>query len=341
MRENQGQYGHMASLVASLKERYSVFMRAIVFDTFGGPDVLHLREVTLPEPGPGQVRVAILAAGTNPVDAGNRQDGSWAGLHLPVIPGYDASGVIDAIGPGVTLFAPGDEVFYMANFPNNSRGTYAEYQVVDAALIARKPQTLTHVEAAALPLAGGTAYETIIRRLALSQGEWVLMYGAAGGVGSLALQMAVAQGAQVIAVARAHHHELLSELGAVACLDYTTQDVQASAQMIAGRKLDAIADFVGGETLAQSFGAIRPYGRAASIAGVRGELDQLLDLNLTFHGILVRPEQTRLAALDLLVSTGALRPIIDQVLPLEEAAQAHRRLESGHGQGKVVLSVHE
>ncbi len=316
-------------------------MHAIVFDTFGDPDVLNLQEVALPEPGPGQVRVAIFAAGTNPVDAGNRQDGSWAGLRPPVIPGCDASGVIDAVGPGVTHFAPGNEVFYMADFLHNSKGTYAEYQVIDAALLARKPQTLTHVEAAALPLAGGTAYETIIRRLALTQGEWVLMYGAAGGVGSLALQMAVAQGAQVIAVARAHHHALLSELGAVACLDYTTQEVEASAQTIAGRKLDAIADFVGGETVAQSLGAIRPYGRAASIAGVRGELDQLLDLNLTFHGILVRPERTRLEALGMLVSTGALRPIIDQVLPLEEAVQAHRRLESGHGQGKVVLSVRE
>ncbi|HEY6409907.1 MAG TPA: zinc-binding dehydrogenase [Ktedonobacteraceae bacterium] len=316
-------------------------MHAIVFDTFGDADVLHLQEVALPEPGPGQVRVAIFAAGTNPVDAENRQDGSWAGLRLPVIPGCDASGVIDAVGAGVTRFAPGDEVFYMADFLHNSQGTYAQYQVIDATLLACKPHILTHVEAAALPLAAGTAYETIIRRLALTQGEWVLMYGAAGGVGSLALQMAVAQGAQVIAVARAHHHALLSELGAVACLDYTTQDVVASAQTIAGRKLDAIADFVGGETLAQSFGTIRPYGRTASIAGVRGELDQLLDLNLTFHGILVRPEQTRLAAIDLLVSTGALRPIIDQVLPLEEAAQAHRRLESGHGQGKVVLSVRE
>ncbi len=316
-------------------------MRAIVYDTFGGPDVLHLREVSLPAPGAGQVRVAIYAAGTNPVDAGNRQDGSWACLHPPVIPGSDASGVIDSVGPGVTLFAPGDEVYYMVDFLNNSSGTYAEYHVVDAALIARKPKTLTHVEAAALPLAAGTAYETIIRRLALTQGEWVLMYGAAGGVGLLALQMAIAQGAHVIAVARAHHHALLKELGAVACLDYSTQDVLAEAQVIAGRKLDAIADFVGGETVAQSLEAIKPYGRAASIAGVRGDLDQMLDLNLTFHGILVRPEQTRLEALDILVSTGALCPIVDQVLPLEEAAQAHRRLESGHGQGKIVLSVRE
>lgn len=316
-------------------------MRAIVFDTFGSPDVLSLQDIACPEPGPGQVRVAIYAAGTNPVDAQNRQDGSWADLHPPVIPGCDASGVIDVVDPGVTTFAPGDEVFYMADFLHNPWGTYAEYHVIDAAFIAHKPKTLTHIEAAALPLAAGTAYETIVRRLAITQGEWVLMYGAAGGVGSLALQIAVAQGAQVIAVARTHHHELLSALGAVACLDYTTQDVLAEAQAIAGRKLDAIADFVGGETLAHSLTAIRPYGRVASIAGLSGDLDQVLDLNLTLHGILVRPERTRLMALDALIAPGALRPIIDQVLPLEEAAQAHRRLETGHGQGKIVLAVRE
>ena len=316
-------------------------MRAIVYDTFGGPDVLHLREVALPEPGPGQVRVAISAAGTNPVDAQNRQDGSWAGLHPPVIPGCDASGVIDVVGPGVTRFAPGDEVFYMVDFLHTTSGTYAEYQVVDVALIARKPQSLTHIEAAALPLAAGTAYEMIVRRLALTRGEWLLLYGAAGGVGSLALQLAVAQGAHVIAVARAQHHALLSALGAVACLDYTTQDVLAEAQAVAGRKLDAVADFVGGETVAQSLAVIRSYGRAASTVGVRGDLDRLLDSNLTLHGILVRPEQARLEVLGKMASTGALRPIIDQVLPLEEAAQAHRRLESSHGQGKIVLSVRE
>jgi NADPH2:quinone reductase len=314
-------------------------MRAIVFDRFGDPDVLQLREVTLPEPGAGQVRVAIHAAGTNPVDAGNRKDGSWAGLHPPVIPGSDASGVIDTVGPGVTGFSPGDEVFYMTDFLHNCWGTYAEYQVVDAALIAHKPQNLSHVEAAAVPLAAGTAYETIVRRLALTRGEWVLIYGAAGGVGSFALQLAVAQGAQVIAVARAHHHALLQELGAVACLDYTTQDVVVEAEAIAGRKLDAMADFVGGETLAQSLGVIRPYGRVASIVGLKGDLDLLLDLNLTLHGILARPDQRRLETLHALVARGALRPVIDQVLPLEEAAQAHRRLETGHGEGKIILQV--
>ena len=314
-------------------------MQSIVFETYGGPDVLHMDEFALPTPGPGQVRVAVYAAGTNPVDTGSRRGTTWSGVRAPAIPGCEASGVIDAVGPGVTQFAPGAEVYYMVEVRNNQRGTYAEYHVVDAAIIARKPHTLSHVEAAAIPLAAGTAYETIVRRLALAQGEWVLMYGAAGGVGTFAVQLAVTQGAQVIAVARTRHHSLLQELGAVACLDYTTQDVLVEAEAIAGRKLDAVADFVGGETLAQSLGSVRPYGRVTSIVGLQGDLDLLLDLNLTFHGILVHPDHKRLETFNALVSTRVLRPIIDQVLPLEEAAQAHRRLETGHGQGKIVLKV--
>ncbi|HEX7735135.1 MAG TPA: NADP-dependent oxidoreductase [Ktedonobacteraceae bacterium] len=314
-------------------------MRAIIFETHGSPDVLQLSEVAPPEPGPGQVRVAIHAAGTNPVDAGNRRDGSWAGLQLPAIPGYDASGTIDAVGPGVTAFARGDEVFYMADFLGNSHGTYAEYHVVNATLIAHKPKNLTHIEAAALPLAAGTAYEMVIRRLALTRGEWVLLYGAAGGVGSLALQMAAAQGARVIAIARAHHHALLQDLGAIACIDYTTQDILAKVQAIADGKVDGVIDCVGGETLARSLPTIKPYGRAASIVGLTGNLDLVLDMNLTLHGVLVRPDQTRLVALSQLISAGTLRPIVDQVLPLEEAAQAHRRLETHHGRGKIVLAM--
>ncbi|HEX8033774.1 MAG TPA: NADP-dependent oxidoreductase [Ktedonobacterales bacterium] len=313
-------------------------MRAIVIEAFGDPDVLQPREIDLPEPGPGQVRVAIYAAGTNPVETGNRRRARF-GIQLPAILGCDASGVVDALGPGVTTFAPGDEVFYMSDFQNTQWGTYAEYQVVGAAILARKPRTLSHIEAAALPLAGGTAYETIIRRLALTEGEWVLLYGAAGGVGILALQIAVAQGAHVIAVAREQHHPLLRKLGAAACLDYTTQDVLHEALAIAGRPMDAVADLVGGQTIARSLEVIRPFGRAATIAGIEGDLDLMILHNLTLHGILVRPDQARLEALRGLVDTGHLRPIIDQVLPLKEVAQAHRRLESSHGRGKIILQV--
>lgn len=325
-------------LAQRLIERTPSTMRAMVIDAFGDPDVFQPREIALPEPGPGQVRVAIHAAGTNPVETGNRRRSRF-GIQLPAILGCDASGVVDALGPGVTAFAPGDEVFYMSDFQNTQWGTYAEYQVVDATILARKPRTLSHLEAAALPLAGGTAYETIIRRLALTEEEWVLIYGAAGGVGTFALQIAVAQGAHVIAVTREQHHPLLRELGATACLDYTTQDVLQEALAIAGRPVDAVADFVGGDTITKSLEIIRPFGRAAAIAGIEGDLDLMILHNLTLHGILLRPDRARLEALREMVDAGKLRPVIDQVLPLTEVAQAHRRLESYHGRGKIILQV--
>lgn len=314
-------------------------MRAVVLNTFGGPEVLQLRDIPVPEAGPGQIRVAVHACGTNPVDAGNRRAGTWAGIQPPVILGYDVAGVVDAVGAGVSEIRPGDEVFYMADFLHNPSGGYAEYQVVDAAIVADKPERLSYIEAAAIPLAAGTAYEVVVRRLGIQPKEWLLLHGAAGGVGSFAVQIAVARGARVIAVASAPRHELLYRLGAAACIDYTKQDVLAVAQQLAKGKLDAVADFVGGDTISRSLAALRPHGRAAGIVSLTGDLDQAFDSNLTVHGVLVRPDKTLLQALIDLIETGALRPIIDEVRPLEDVVAVHRRLDSGHGQGKVVLKV--
>ncbi len=314
-------------------------MRAVVIDRFGGPEVLTVRDLPASEPGPGQVRVAVHAAGTNPVDAFNRNDGTWARISPPVVLGYDASGVVDALGPGVADFAAGDDVFYMAELFGQPQGTYAEYHVVDAGIVARKPRGLSHVEAAAIPLAGSTAYEVVARRLAVQPGEWVLMHGAAGGVGSFAVQIAAARGARVIGVASAHHHDFLRALGAVACIDYHTRDVAAAALAAADGPIDVIADLVGGDALLRSLPAVRPFARAATIAGVNGELYPACDANLTLHCVLVLHNRAVLEALSDLVERGLLRPVVDLVLPLDEAERAHRRLDSGHGRGKVVLTV--
>jgi NADPH2:quinone reductase len=314
-------------------------MRAVVIDRFGGPEVLTLRDLPVPEPGPGQVRVAVHAAGTNPVDAFNCNDGTWARIRPPAVLGYDAAGVVDALGPGVTDLAVGDEVFYMAGLFEQAMGTYAEYHVVDAGIVARKPRGLSHAQAAAIPLAGSTAYQVVARRLAVQPGEWVLIHGAAGGVGSFAVQIAAARGARVIGVASAHHHDFLRTLGAVACVDYHTQDVVVAARDAADGPIDVIADFVGGDALLRGLPAVRPFGRAATIVGVSGDLSPACDANLTLHCVLVLPDREGLEALSDLVERGLLRPVVDMVLPLDEAARAHRRLDSGHGRGKVVLAV--
>jgi NADPH2:quinone reductase len=157
-------------------------------------------------------------------------------------------------------------------------------------------------------------------------------------VGSLAVQIAATRGARVIAVASAHHHAILRDLGAEACIDYHDCDVARAAQEIAG-VVDAVADFVGGDTVARSLVALHPYGRAATIASLHGDLDLALDRNVTIHGVLVRPDRSVLDRLREMVDAGTVRPLVDTVLPLEGAPEAHRRLESGHGRGKVILRV--
>src|SRR5690242_16876419 len=163
-------------------------MRAVMIHRFGGPEVLEVDEVEPPDPGPDELLVRVVAAGTNPVDAKIRAAGAWAGIELPAILGYDASGVVERVGGCVRDFKPGDEVFYTSEIFGNRFGSYAEYEPVPAALVAPKPAALSHVEAAAVPLAGGTAWEATVRRLAVRVGETVLIHGGAGGVGSFAVQ---------------------------------------------------------------------------------------------------------------------------------------------------------
>jgi NADPH:quinone reductase len=290
-------------------------MRAIVLEEFGGPEVLQVKRIPVPVPGRGEVLVAIHAAGTNPVDAGNRADGTWAGIRPPIVPGSDASGVIEAVGEDVAQWSVGDEVFYLSDFIGTPMGTYAEYQVVNASIVASKPQPLSHVEAAAVPLAAGTALEVVARRLEMQAGEWILIHGAAGGVGSYAVQIASSRGARVIASASAPRHAVLKDLGAVACIDYRTEDFALAARKAAGGEIDAVADFVGGDLISRSLDVIRPHGRAATIASLEGDLEILIDRNITLHGVLVRPDRLRLGELARMIDSEVLRPVIDECCP--------------------------
>src|SRR5215218_575670 len=205
-------------------------MRAMVIPRFGGPHLFEERDVERPQPGPGEVLVRVIAAGTNPVDAKLRAGGGSRGLEAPVILGADVSGIVEEAGPGVTDLAPGDEVYYTPEvFGPGANGAYAEYNVAQAEIVARKPASLSHEEAAAVPLAGGTAYEAIVRRLGVQVGETVLIHGGAGGVGSFAVQIANSAGARVLATAGPDNQELLDGLGADVTIDYTQQDVAQGA----------------------------------------------------------------------------------------------------------------
>ena len=314
-------------------------MNAVVLEQFGGPDNFALQQIPKPVPVAGQILVRNIAAAVNPVDLGNRHDGSWAGLTLPAVLGSDFSGVVEAVGEGVSRWAVGDEVFGVAPFRGNRGGTYAEYHVIDAALAAPKPPALDHAEVAAVPLAACTAYD-VLRRLAVTSQEWLLIHGAGGGVGTFAVQLARNAGVRVIASASARHHDLLAELGAAACIDHTSEDVVAMARVHAGGPVDAIADFVGGETLANSLPALRSRGRAATIAGLLGDLDSAIDCNQTLNGVLLDVTDTSLLrAVARELELGRLRPVVSEVLPLQDIAEAHRRIEAGHMQGKLVLQI--
>ena len=312
-------------------------MRAVVVRAFGGPEQLRLAEVADLVPGPGQVLVTVHAAGVNPVDAGNRADGSWAGLSAPCILGYDIAGVISGIGPGTGGLAAGDRVMAMTHFPDGAGG-YAEQAVVDAGLAAPIAAAISFTDAAAVPLAGGTA-QIVLSRLGLPAGARLLVLGASGGVGLFLLQLAAAAGITAIGVGRRAMHEQMLRLGAAACIDYTRENVAERAMVLAGGPVDAIADLVGGALASAALRALRPGGQIAAIATPVLDLDPVLDANISFHGVLIQDDGERTRALAALLGTGVLRPVVSHVLPLAAAAEAHRILESRHTGGKIILSV--
>jgi NADPH2:quinone reductase len=317
-------------------------MRAMVLPQFGGPDLFEPREVDTPQPGPGELLVRVKASGTNPVEAKIRKDGYNMGFEPPVVLGYDVSGVVEQIGPGVRDFAVGDEVFYSPEIDRRLSGSYADYNVVSESIVAHKPSTLKHIDAAAVPLAGGTAYEAIVRRLAVSIGETVLIHGGAGGVGSFAVQFAKAAGARVLATAGPEHQETLRTLGADVAIDYRSQDPFEIARAENGGKgVDAVFDTVGGDIIEKSLPATRRFGRLAGILGPQGDFTLAYRHNLTYYGIMLTRERKRLESMRAIIDRGLACPLIDQVLPLEEVAKAHHRLDSGHGRGKMVLNLSE
>ena len=312
-------------------------MRAVLVSEFGGPEQLRPGQVADPVAGPGQVRVAVHAAGVNPVDAGNRADGRWAGLRTPCILGYDVAGIIESVGSGVTGLAPGDRVMAMTHFPDGAGG-YAELAVIDAVLAVPISSATSFADAAATPLAAGTAC-LVLARLGLSPGSRLLVLGASGGVGLFLLQLAAAAEIMTIGAGRQVMHAQMSGSGATACIDYTREDVGSQALALAGGPVDAIADLVGGRLAQAACRALRPGGQIAAIATPELDLDLLLDANITFHGVLVQDDGDRTRALAALLDRRALRPVVSHVLPLAAAAEAHRILEGGHAGGKIVLDV--
>jgi len=308
-------------------------MRAVRQSALGGPEVLELADVPRPEPGPTEVLVRVAAAGVNPVDWKVRQRGGFLG-EPPFTVGWDVAGVVESVGIGVTRFAPGDRVFGMPRFPG-AANAYAEYVTSPSRQLARTPDVLTDVEAAALPLAGLTAWQALVETADVSAGTRVLILAAAGGVGHLAVQIAKARGAHVIGTASGAKHGFVTSLGADEVVDYTTDDVADRA-----RDVDVLLDTIGAETGAGALRALRDGGLCVTLAGASlGSLAEAGGDRVRVVGLLVEPDRAGLEALASLAGEGALRPHVAQTFPLGDAARAHALSESGHVQGKLVLTV--
>ena len=308
-------------------------MRIVRQTALGGSEVLELVEVGRPEPGPTEVLVRMSAAGVNPVDWKTRARGVFLG-EPPFTLGWDVAGVVEEVGYGVTRFAEGDRVFGMPRFPREA-AAYAEYVTSPSRQLARTPEALSDVEAAALPLAGLTAWQALVETADVSAGTRVLILAAAGGVGHLAVQIAKARGAHVIGTASGAKHGFVTSLGADEVVDYTTDDVADRA-----RDVDVLLDTIGAETGAGALRALRDGGLCVTLAGASlGSLAEAGGDRVRVVGLLVEPDRAGLEALASLAGEGALRPHVAQTFPLGDAARAHALSESGHVQGKLVLTV--
>lgn len=309
-------------------------MKAIQYRTYGGPEVLEFGEVEEPKIGPDWVKVAVRAASINPVDwklASGGLDGALD-VFFPVTPGWDVAGVVEEVGPAVTELVVGDEVFGYVRKDAVRGGTYAEKVSAPIRTLTHKPSNMSFAEAAAIPLAGLTAYQSLVHCLEVGTADTVLVHAAAGGVGSFAVQIAVAQGARVIGTASEVNHDYVRGLGGEP-IAYGEGLVDRVRQLAPGG-VDAIFDTIGGETLALS-GDLLAHNAAGRIVSIADP--GVMELDGTY--VFVRPDVDDLDDLAALAQRGKLTVEIAASYPLAEAARAWEASMGGHTRGKIVLTV--
>ncbi|MGA5899760.1 NADP-dependent oxidoreductase [Streptomyces venetus] len=307
-------------------------MKAISYSRYGGPDALAFGEVRDPKVGPDSVLVKVRAAAVNPVDWKAREgylDGVLEAA-FPVVPGWDVAGVVVRPGVAVPEFDVGDEVIGYVREDFLSRGTFAEYVAAPVRTLARKPRNLSFEEAAGLPLAGLTAYQVLTKVLDVKRGETVMVHAAAGGVGSLAVQLGVHLGARVIGTASEHNHDFVRSLGGEP-VTYGEGLGERVRGLVPGG-VDALFDTVGGDTLKVSANLLAPEGRLVSIAD-----GDVVNYGGRYH--FVRPDAQDLQRLSELAEQGVVSVHVSETFPLERAADAHRLSQEGRTRGKIVVTV--
>jgi len=307
-------------------------MKAISYSRYGGPEVLECGEVDDPKVGPDSVLVKVRAAAVNPVDWKCREGylDQILDAVFPVIPGWDVSGVVVRPGASVPEFSVGDEVIGYVREDFLSRGTFAEYVAAPVRTLARKPRNLSFEEAAGLPLAGLTAYQVLVKALEVKRGETVLVHAAAGGVGSLAVQIAAHLGARVIGTASEHNHDFVRGIGGEP-VSYG-EGLAERVRGLAPEGVDAVFDTIGGDTLKVSANLLAPEGRLVSIAD-----PEVAGFGGRYH--FVRPDAEDLRKLSELAEQGVVSVHVQEAFPLERAADAHRLNQEGRTRGKIVVTV--
>ena len=308
-------------------------MKAIRIHEYGGPDVLSIDEIPVPEPAADEVLIRVHATSVNPVDwkirEGLRKEKFPA--KLPLTLGWDVSGVVEQVGEKVSIFRKGDEVYGRPDPTKN--GAYAEYIVVKANLLSIKPISIGHTEAASVPLAGLTAWQGLFDHGLLKEGQKVLIHAAAGGVGTYAVQFAKSKGAYVIGTASDQNIDFLKRLGADEVIDYNMDNFETILSDI-----DLVLDTIGGDTQLKSIEVLKTGGRLITTLAPEFVTEaKAKNVDLIAYMAQSIPEQ--LAEIAKMIDAGKVKPIIDQVLPFTEARSAHMRSEEGHTRGKIVLQV--
>ena len=314
-------------------------MKAVRMHDYGGPEVLTYERAPLPTPAADEVLVRVRSAGVNPFDWKVRQGDLKSTLahSMPLIPGWDLSGVVEAVGRAVVEFVPGDEVYGMVDATRD--GAYAEYVTARARHLAPKPRSLGHFGAAAVPTAALTAWQALFgvngesRSIGLGKGQTILIHGGAGGVGSFAVQLARWRGARVVATSSAAHTRFVRELGAQLVIDYQEERFEHVVS-----EVDAVLDLVGGDTQARSWGVLRPGGVLSSTVSPPS-VAQAGAHRVRAVMVNAQPNALELRELACLIDHGIVRVVVSEVIPLSQARRAHALSQSGHVRGKIVLDI--
>lgn len=315
-------------------------MRAIAIDEFGGPERLQPRDLPRPRPSRGELLIHVVSAGVNPVDVEIREGRLAASMPhaFPLVPGWDAAGTVEQLGEGACRFRKGDRVWSLARKPVVQWGCYAEYVAVPEEQVALMPAKLLYEEAAAMPTAALAAFQALFDDPGLEKGSRVLIHAAEGGVGHFAVQLARQAGAEVWGTAGAANQGFVIELGANGAIDHDREDLVEAARRECPSGFDLVLDAVGGATLERSHDLVRPGGRLVGIVD-EPDVERARERGFSARFAAVRPDAEQLGLLARLVDEKQLRPHLQRIYPLAEAAAAQREIAEGHVRGKLVLNL--